>query len=186
MKTARYLVVSLLTAAALAGCVTNYQYLSRGEIATAAGGPRSAVLYWQKDEGRLWYGKKYEQVDTSLTMRVCEEVPKPFSLGNGKHLVLFSRSGDRRVGEIADNGTVKRLAAPQPVGEDSDCGFILLDGAPTDTAHLATGTRPAVAIVCDNVRRPDRYPPIGIYAFGAVSRTETDKDRTAPDPCARP
>ena len=123
MKTARYLVVSLLTAAALAGCVTNYQYLSRGEIATAAGGPRSAVLYWQKDEGRLWYGKKYEQVDTSLTMRVCEEVPKPFSLGNGKHLVLFSRSGDRRVGEIADNGTVKRLAAPQPVGEDSDCAL---------------------------------------------------------------
>lgn len=186
MKTARYFAISLLTAVALAGCMTNYQYQSRGEIATASDGPRSAVLFWHKDEGRLWYGKKYEQVDTDLTLRVCQEVPRLFDLGNGKHLVLFSRSDDRRAAEIADNGVVKPLPTPQPVGENSDCGFILLDGAPTDTAHLATGTRPAVAIVCDNVARPDRYPRIGVYAFGPVSRAETDKERTAPDPCVRP
>lgn len=186
MRTARYLVVHLLGAFALAGCVTNYQYFSRGEIATADDGRRGAVMYWHKDEGRLWYGKKYEQVDTSLTLRICQGVPKPFSLGNGDHLVLFSGSGDRRAAEVAADGTVKPLASPQPVAEDSACGYVLLDGSPTDTARLTTGSRPSVAIVCDNARRPDRYPPVGVYPFGAVSRSEADKDRTAPDPCVRP
>lgn len=186
MKTARYVVVSLATAVAVAGCATNYQYLARGEVATAGGGPRSAVLYWHKDEGRVWYGRKYEQVDTSVTLRVCREVPKPFSLGAGKHLVLFSRSGDRRTAEVAADGTVKPLANPQPLGDDGDCGFILLDGSFTDATRLATGTRPAIAIVCSNAARPDRYPPTGVYPFEAVSRSETDKERTAPDPCVRP
>lgn len=183
MKSARYLFLSVLAAVALAGCVTNYQYLARGEVATADDGPRSAVIYWNKDEGRLWYGKKYQQVDTGLTLRICQELPKPFALGNGKHLVLFSRSGDRRTAAVSTDGSVKPLTAPQPVGADSACGLILLNGAPTDTAHLTTGTRPVIAILCDNVARPDRYPPARGYAFGVVSRAKTDKNRTAPDPC---
>lgn len=183
MNTGRYFLISVLAAVALAGCVTNYQYLARGKVATADDGPRGAVLYWNKDEGRLWYGKKYEQTDTSLTMRVCREIPKKFDLGAEKHLVLFSRGGDRRAAEITSNGAVKRLANPQTVREDSTCGLVLLGGTPTDTVHLETGTRPVVAILCDNTARPDRYPPVGSYVFGVVSRSKTDKDRTAPDPC---
>ena len=184
MRTARCVVV-LLSTVALAGCVTNYQYLAHGQVAVAGNSSQSAVIYWNKDEGRLWYGAQHEQASTDVTLRICSGVPKPFHLGPSKHLVLEGRPGDRRAAELAQ-GTVVPLSKPEPVGKEDECGLVLLDGSPTDTARLIVGTRPAIAILCDNAARPDRYPLIGIYPFGVVSRSESDKKRTGPDPCRGP
>ena len=80
--------------ALLSGCVSLYQYSSEGEITTHNGEQRSAVLYWHKDEGRLWYGKKYEQLETDVTLRICNGVPKPFVLGDDGYVELLSKGGE--------------------------------------------------------------------------------------------
>ena len=168
----------------LAGCVSNYQYQARGEVSTVSGEQRDAVLYWHKDEGRLWYGKKYEQVDTSLHMRICEEIPKLFTLSEGGLLELPSKSGDIKVAHLNDVGNVVHLQVPEQLQEGSRCGLILLEGAPVGNDKLDEGMRPAVSILCKNQSKPQRYPVVANYPFNTVFRHKTSDERRVPDPCA--
>lgn len=176
--------VLVVTAALLSSCIANYQYAAPGKLAFAGGVSRDAVLYWHKDEGRLWYGAKYEQVDSGLSLRVCQLVPKEFSLGSDGALELPGRAGDVRVATLDAAGKVVP-ATPEPVADGGRCGAIALDGAPTRTDRLREGTQPVVAILCENATRPDRYPVAGQYAFGPVSRQKSGKEPAGPDPCAR-
>lgn len=174
----------LVTAALLSSCIPNYQYRAAGTVAFAGGVSRDAVLYWHRDEGRLWYGAKYEQADSELSMLVCQVPPKKFSLGADGSLELPGKAGDVRVATLDAAGKVAPVT-PEPVSDGGRCGAIALDGAPTRTDRLREGTRPVVAILCENATRPDRYPVAGQYAFGPVSRQKSAKDQAAPDPCAR-
>ena len=173
---------ALVLPVVLAGCMHNYQYMARGKLTYAGATPKGAVLYWHKDEGRLWYGRRIDQVDSGLTLRICQQPGKAFRLENSR-LILDAKGGDRLVAAVSGDGAVSRIPAPRPAGIDGVCGLILLDGVPTLTSNMHTGTRPEVAILCDNVARPDRYPEARAYAFGAISREPTPRDRSAPDPC---
>jgi hypothetical protein len=177
-----FIVLAVLTLL-LSGCVTNYQYLTRGEVKLTDGDTRKAVLYWHKDEGRLWYGKKYEQLDTSLTMRICRQLPKLFDLGKAGYLVLHSKAGDVRVATVADNGELEPLATGQPLPDGDNCGVIQVGGVKVGTGGLRLGLQPTVTILCQNTMRPDRYPAVARYEFRAITRSETDAERSAPDPC---
>lgn len=172
----------IVTALLLSSCVANYQYRAPGTLAFAGGVSREAVLYWHKDEGRLWYGPKYEQVDSGLVMRVCQVPPKAFTPGSDGGLELPGKAGDVRVARVDAGGKVAPVA-PEPVADGARCGVIALDGAPAATATLVEGTRPAVVVLCENAARPDRYPVAGEYAFGPVSRRKSGKDGAEPDPC---
>ena len=171
----------------LPACTASYQYRANGEIEAVDGGRRGAVLYWHKDEGRLWYGRKYEQVDTSLTMRICGQLPKIFALDEqGERVELLAKSGDLRVATITADGDLDMLDAIERGGPGMVCGLILLDGEPVVAAELAVGDRPVAAIVCRNPSRPDRYPVVATYPFAPVSRVRIDDERLAPDPCGKP
>lgn len=176
-------IILIALAVLLSGCVSNYQYISRGEVTTTDGDTRKAVLYWHKDEGRLWYGRKYEQLDTSLTMRICEQLPKLFELGDEGHLVLRSKAGDERVAMLAENGELGVLMTEERLPDGGNCGTIQVGGTRVDTHRLQVGIRPTVTIYCRNAMRPDRYPKVAQYVFRTIRRNETDDERSAPDPC---
>jgi len=181
----RNFTVILLAAIALllAGCVTSYQYTSRGEVMTTGGDTRQAVLYWFKDEGRLWYGKPYEQPDTSLTLRICRQLPKLFELDKAGYLVLRSKASDVRMATLTDNGALAPLTAGQRLSEGDNCGVILVGGVKVGTDRLTVGAQPSVTIFCQNAMRPERYPQVARHDFRAITRSETDDQRSAPDPC---
>lgn len=177
-------IVLLAVAVLASGCVTNYQYASRGEVTMTDGATRNAVLYWSKDEGRLWYGKKYEQLDTSVNMRVCETVQsKAFSLGDEGYVTLPSRASDLRVAEVMEDGELTILAEEERLPDGETCGVILAGDTKVGTGGLPVGTRPTVTILCRSDMRPGRYPEVSKYEFSTVTRTETDEERKAPDPC---
>lgn len=173
----------LIAAIGLTGCITNYQYRSDGVVSMSDGTNRGAVLYWHKDEGRLWYGKKYEQTDTSLTMRICESTPKIFALGNLSHVELQSKDGDIRIARINDRGEVEKIPKSERLRTGDSCGAILAGSTPVGTEGLAVGAKPTANILCINKKVPDRYPKVAAHSFGAVSRKESDAMGTAPDPC---
>lgn len=175
-------VVLLFITVALGGCVTSYQYRAHGDVMMTDGETRQAVLYWHKDEGRRWYGKKYEQPDTSLTMRICEGMPKIFALNEDGHVELRSKSGDFRVARINAEGELEEQDAER-LGDGDNCGVIQVDGTAVGTDGLPQGTRPTVTILCRNDTRPDRYPAMSQYRFGAVARQVSEDDRSGPDPC---
>jgi hypothetical protein len=177
------MILAMLVALAVTGCVTNYQYRTYGNVTATDGEMHQAVIYWHKDEGRLWYGKKYEQLDTDATMRICGGTfPKIFALADDGTVELLSKSGDFLIARINDTGNLE----PVPevlLQEGGRCGLILVKGKPAATNGLKTGVRPEVSILCKNATRPDRYPEVGKYQFDPVSRMETGEDRSGPDAC---
>jgi len=167
----------------LSGCVSLYQYQAEGKVATTDGEERKAVVFWHKDEGRLWYLKKYEQLDTDITLRICGGVPKPFVLGNSGYVELLSRSNDMRVASVNASGELV-MQPPERLKDGKSCGLIMVGDDRVGTDGLPQNLRPEIVILCENQTRPDRYPAAKKYRFGAVSRAEIDKGtRPAPDPC---
>jgi len=180
----RYIrLVGVLLTILLSGCATNYQYMARGKVTSVTGEEIDAVIYWNADEGRLWYGKKYQQADTSVSLRVCQKPVKIFSLSDEGLLELQSKSGDVRLASLDDAGAMVRLPAEENLRDGSRCGLILVEGKPVDTGKLLEGVQPEISIHCKNETRPDRYPAIANYPFGAVERKEADVDGGAPMPC---
>ena len=174
---------AVLVAFAITGCVTNYQYRTYGNVTATNGEMHQAVIYWHKDEGRLWYGEKYEQVDTDATMRICGgSLPKIFTLADDGYVELQSKPGDFLVARIDDAGNLETVPE-ELLQEGGRCGLILVKGKPAAMNGLKTGVRPEVGILCKNATRPDRYPEIGKYQFDPVSRMETGEDRSGPDAC---
>ena len=180
----RWKALLLLAAmAALSGCVSLYQYQAEGEVITADGEERKAVVFWHKDEGRLWYLKKYEQLETDITLRICGETPKPFVLRDSDYVELLSKPNDMRVASVNANGDLV-TQPPEQLRQGESCGLIMVGDLRVGTDGLTQNLRPEIVILCENQTRPDRYPAVAEYRFGAVSRTKIDKDtRPAPDPC---
>lgn len=168
----------------LAGCTSFYQYRSSGDVISVNGIQHKAVLYWYGEEGRLWYGKEYAQIDTSLNMRICQVGVKPFVLSDTSRLELQAKNGDVRIKDINDQGVLQEVNPPYRVKTGDYCGLILLDGQVVTTEQLRVTLSPSVAILCQSQRNPDRYPSAKIYQFGSISRFEASrKDRAPPDPC---
>ena len=179
--------VALLLLPGLTGCVSSYLFESRGTVTAADGEPTPALLYWRGDDGRLWYGKRYRQIDTGVTMLVCGKPPRTFDAeGMESELYLGSRSGDLRVAEINESGQFVAVSPPEPVRPDTVCGRVMLADQPAASDALRAGTEPAVLIVCRNTARPDRYPTPGAYPFRPVSRTRAKGDIEPSDVCAPP
>lgn len=174
----------LIAVYAVSGCVSLYQYSAEGQVTTADGDNIDAVVYWHKDEGRLWYGAKYEQLETDVTLRICQVVPKNFVLAESGHVVMRSKSNDMQVASVGAGGNLVMLNPPRRLRPGEPCGLILADGNPVGTDGLTLDLAPEIAILCKNDTRPGRYPAAAKYRFGAISRTEIDEEtRPAPDPC---
>ena len=183
MNHKNYLTILLLTFL-VSGCTTLYRYSSNGEVLSVSGDKHQAVLYWYGEEGRLWYGKKYAQLDTSLQMRICGVGPKLFHLSETSRLELAAVGGDRRVNDIDASGQLQPVESTFPLKTGEYCGVILLNGKAVNTSHLMLTLKPSVAILCDSQQKPARYPKAQIYDFGSIQRIEaTADDRKAPDPC---
>lgn len=178
----------LLLSVQLAGCTTFYQYRSEGEVAAQNGSKQKAVLYWYGEEGRLWYGKKYAQVDSGLTLRICKVGAKAFDLSNKtSRLELPAKANDLRVVDVDGQGALQPVRPPIRLVTGDYCGIVLLNGHAVTTRQLKVMLHPSIAILCKSQKNPDRYPQPNIYAFGAISHSETSKaTRTAPDPCTNP
>lgn len=168
----------------LGGCTSYYQYRSNGGVSVANGATQNAVLYWYGEEGRLWYGKQYTQLDSGLTLRICKVGARPFDLSGTSRLELPAKAGDLRVADINEQGTLQPVTPPLRLRTGDYCGIVLLSGHSVTTRQLQLSRHPAIAILCKNLNKPDRYPESKIYMFGAIRRIEVSKDnRHAPDPC---
>lgn len=173
----------LTTITVLSGCVSLYQYKAEGKVTTRDGEERKAVIYWHKDEGRLWYLKKYEQLETDITLRICQGIPKLFVLGQSGYVELLSKDNDMQVARINANGDLEKQSAER-LRQGEPCGLILVGDDRVDTDDLPENLRPDIVILCENQTRPDRYPQVAKYHFGIVNRAQIDKkSRPAPDPC---
>lgn len=175
----------LLLAASLvlSGCVSLYQYQAEGAVATEDGEQRKAVVYWHKDEGRLWYFRRYEQLESDITLRVCGATPKTFALSDNGYVELASKSNDARIASVNAAGELV-MQPPKRIRQGEPCGLILAAGHRVGTDGLSPDQRPESVFMCKNDSRPDRYPKVAGYRFGPVSRAKVDKDiRPAPDPC---
>lgn len=162
----------------ISGCINLYQYQSRGEL-TIANNTYKAVLYWQADSGRLWYGKPYHQADSNVVLRVCYNdrnyIYKDFNN------VLFLPSKARDI-SYQDNAQGEMVSAGQ------NCGKVSIDSTTVNSQALIVGNTPLLSFWCASTRKPDRYPLVGEYQFSAISRKIVDKKHTqakdrAPDPC---
>jgi hypothetical protein len=183
----KLILLLFVVSAQLAGCTTLYQYRSDGELSAQNGTKQKAVLYWYGEEGRLWYGKKYAQLDSGLNLRICKVGIKPFDLSKTSRLELPAKANDIRVADLDDQGALHPVAPPVRLRTGDYCGIVLLNGQAVTTEKLRITLHPSIAILCKSLRNPDRYPQPDIYAFGAISRSETSKDnRNAPDPCLAP
>ncbi len=165
-------VISLL----MGGCIGHYRYESKGSMTKSSSGTSQALLYWYGDDGRLWYGRRYQAVDSGLEMKVCQGTPKQFvPMGNQNvTLHLPSRSRDHRVAEVDSSGTVVKLPEPEILKAGSSCGQISIGGQAASTEELTVGVKPEVIILCESQRNPDRYPAVGRYEFQAVTMTKVD------------
>ncbi len=171
--------------ATCAGCVGHYLYESPGNVLTTAGQQTNALLYWYGDYGRLWYGKRYRQIDSGVSMIVCGTTPKSFDGGNeDEPLMIKSRRGDRLVRREDDDGGLVPTDDPPALRPGSNCGQIFLSGAGVPSKKLIPGTTPDVSVLCDNPQRPDRYPAAGIYRFESTNRTKIKGQVEPGDICA--
>ena len=130
-------ILLLVAVSCVSGCVSLYQYSAQGQLTTTDGEQIDAVVYWHKDEGRLWYGKKYEQLETDVTLRICQVIPKNFVLAESGQVVLQSKSNDVQVASVAANGNLVMLNPPERLRPGEPCGLILVNGNPVGTDALA-------------------------------------------------
>ncbi len=180
------MIPALLIALAITGCISNYQYRSYGNVTAIDGEMHQAVIYWHKDEGWLWYGKKYEQLNSDATMRMCGSTSlNTFALEDDGTVELQSRSDDFLVARIDDTGNLEPMPE-ELLREGGRCGLILVEGKPVGMQGLREDVRPELVILCKNDINTDRYPEVGKYLFDPVSRMETDEDRSGPDACLGP
>lgn len=170
----------LIIVFSLSGCVSNYEYLTVGQVMTVDEEERKALLYWRKDEGRLWYGKKYEQLDQTPVMRVCGESTYPFAVTDDGIMQIDSGANDYRFATTDKRGDIILLQEPQRLRDGSQCGVVLLEGEVVGTESLRENALPRVAFICKNPIRPNRYPAVGSYLFSPVVREKTDISRAAP------
>lgn len=169
----------------LSGCLRHYVYETRSSLPYADDSEYAAVIYWGKDEGRLWYGKKVDRlIDSDIEMRVCEKVATLTYLpaGDNHQLTLHGAPGDRLAAVDNGVGEVVQLETPRNVGRDAVCGRIIVDNRYATINDLSAGAEPLVTILCENPARPDRYPAVGVYRFETISRKE-GKGQDAPSPC---
>lgn len=177
------------SAVLLAGCSpTHYLYRSNGDFVMPNGEARAAAIYWGKEEGRLWYGRKYEQTETTVKMRICRVGTGTFAGDeSGDPVELQSDENDFRVAKITEGGGMEPLPEPERVPTGSRCGVILVDGQPVVSQALEVGVIPEVAILCRDRIRPGTYPVVDKYRFTPVERREieetSDRSRQFPDPC---
>ena len=163
-------VLSLL----ISGCIGHYRFESRGSVTSSSGESTNALLYWYGDDGRLWYGKRYQALDSGLELNICGATSKQFTLPEEANtgLQLPSRSGDRQMAQVNSDGKVGKLPEPKRLPPGSSCGQISIAGKPALTEDLSVGAKPEVIILCENERTPDRYPATGLYEFTSVTKTE--------------
>ena len=173
--------LALIAFTVLTGCVTNYQYRSQGQISYENGHSLDAVIFWHKDEGRLWYLKKYEQWDSDVVMRICGKGVIKFELTDDIVQIPSGRN-DYLVARLDDSGAIQPQESKQLV-EGSSCGVIQVNGESVGTDGLPVNVRPEIVILCRNERNSTRYPLVTKYPFDVVSRRESSPEREAPKPC---
>jgi hypothetical protein len=185
MYLARFTLLTLV-ALSLAGCATNYRYESRGKVVDGDGESRGALLYYHENDSRLWYGKKYQARESGVDLKVCKATDKsfePVSDTTDLSVALKSRGGDLRVGTLSTEGTIDPVDPPERLHPNAICARILIDGQPADMEALDEGTTPEVVILCNNPRRPSRYPQPEIYRFDPFSRAKVEGEREPTGPC---
>ncbi len=178
-------VLSLL----LGGCIGHYRYESRGTVKTSSGESSNGLLYWYADDGRLWYGRPYQAVDSGLEMNVCNATPKQFEAKEGENVTLQlpSKSGDVQIARFdSRGGRVINLPEPKRLTPGSSCGQISIAGQAASTEDLTAGEKPEVIILCENQRNPERYPAIGRYEFKAITKTKVDGNVPPESVCPAP
>jgi len=178
-------VLSLL----IGGCIGHYRYESQGSVTKASGGTSNALLYWYADDGRLWYGKRYQAVDSDLEMNICGATSKQFAPPeeSNKGLQLPSKSGDQQIARFhSRGGRVVNLPEPKRLTPGSSCGQISIAGKSVSTEDLTAGEKPEVIILCENQRKPERYPAIGLYQFKVITKTKVDGNVPPESVCPAP
>lgn len=169
----------------LSGCLKHYVYETRSSLPYADESEYAAVIYWGKDEGRLWYGKKVDRlVDSDIEIRICQKIATLTYLPVGDNHVLTLRAAPSDHVAAVDEGIgeIVQLETSRAASRDEVCGRIIVDNRYATIHDLNAGAEPLVTILCENPARPDRYPAVGVYRFETVSRTE-GKGQDAPSPC---
>jgi hypothetical protein len=184
MNRLQILLVAVITAC-LTGCISHYRYESRGIVKNHAGEEQGALLYYEEDDGRLWYGRKYRMPDSDADLKVCKATDKSFvpTSESDPSLGLMSQGGDSKVAALSDAGAIAPLESPERLHPGETCGVVLVGGAPAGIEELDEGVKPWVAIFCENPRRPGRYPEAALYPFDALTRKKVKSDRTPSSPC---
>lgn len=168
----------------LSGCLNLYQYQAQGRVTLSNGENRNAVIFWHKDEGRHWYLKKYEQLETTVKLRICNELPKQMPLAESGYVEWVSKANDILIAGISDRGEIENLEQEKHLRAGERCAVIQVDDKLVSTNGLAENVFPELLVLCRNDTRPERFPQIDKYPFEAVSRQKIDKEkREAPDPC---
>ena len=127
--------------------------------------------------------KKYAQLDSGVTLRICHVGVKPFELSHDR-LETLAKANDLRTADIDAQGNLHQVTPPIRLTPQDYCGVILVGNQPATSDQLKVTQQPAIAILCESRKNPDRYPEVNVYHFGNIQREEQDKNnRTAPDPC---
>lgn len=172
------------------GCTTNYLYTSAGLLKYSSGEENRSILYWRGDEGWTWYLAPYNELDSGLVLRTCNNASNkdfiPDENTDNNFLVTLSRSMDYKVAEIDEDGNIVELDDSVLLKPGSVCGKIMVSNNQAEIESLVVNGVPEVVLLCSNKTRPGRYPVVGKYIFGSIAKTESKSVDDVPSPCVAP
>ena len=167
----------------LQGCSSVQRYSASGLVSVADQSEPSAVIYWDKQVGRTWYGARLPSNPTPVQLQVCKDVMtvKRFTpLEPNQALIVRGRNGDSIKQAVDAQG---ELVAVDPPSSNANQGCMQLwqQDQPATIKSLETGRSPNLLVLCESIN-PSRYPLTGKYAFSQISKTAIDSDNK-PDAC---
>ena len=134
----------------------------------------------------MYYGKKYSEKDSGITLRICNRTPKSFEpLDTKTHtLVLLSKAMDHKVAKADEDGNVILLNKIVVLKAGEVCGEIYISDNKASMDNLLVGNIPAIAFLCKNITRINRYPLAGKYEFKPIEKTDSSSLKgSGPNPC---
>ncbi len=172
--------ITLLT---LQGCSSLQRHSASGPVTLTDQSEPTAVIYWDQQIGRTWYGARLPSNPSPVNLRVCKDgmtVKRFTPTEPDQFLIVKGRSGDAINHTVNEQGDL--IPTQEAIaGNGQSCMQLWQQGDPVTLSGLTSGATPSLLVVCKSTRS-NRYPEIGKYLLGAVSKQTIDEENM-PDVC---
>ncbi len=167
----------------LQGCSSVQRYSAFAPVSVADQSEPNAVIFWDKQVGRTWYGAQLPSNPTPVQLQVCKDgmtVKRFTPLEPNQTLIVRGRNGDSIKHTVDAKGELIIIENNAP-NTNQGCMQLWHQDHPATLESLTTGSSPNLLVLCESTNT-SRYPLTGKYAFSKISNKIIDSDNK-PDAC---